>query len=60
MVIHSMYCIDKICKAFIYGGLIYWISGLLLPLFFSEATLEDFYSTIRQMFGTVKVQNINP
>lgn len=53
-----MYVVDRVCKAVIYGGLLYWIMGLLLPLFFTPQAVNNFYSSIRQVFGTVKVQDI--
>jgi len=49
-----MYCVDKIWKAVIYGGLLYWIIGLLLPVFFAPETVTRFYSLARQMFGRTK------
>lgn len=53
-----MYAVDKICKVLIYGGLLYWIMGLFLPIFFTRETLGGFSLSIKQMFGTVKMQNI--
>lgn len=53
-----MFCVDKICKALIYGGLLYWIMGLLLPLFFVQETLDSFYFSIQHMFRTEKVQSV--
>jgi hypothetical protein len=53
-----MFFVDKTCKTIIYGGLLYWITSLLLPIFFAPETLNEFSASIRQLFGTVKVQNI--
>lgn len=53
-----MFVVDKTCKTIIYGGLLYWIMGLLLPIFFAPETLNELFASIRQLIGTVKVQNI--
>ena len=53
-----MYVVDKLCKTLIYGGLLYWIMRLFLPIFFTPESLNSFSSSVKQMFWTVKVQNM--
>lgn len=46
-----MWVIDRLCKLFIYGGMIYWFMQKFLPIFFSRETLEEFYSSITGIFS---------
>jgi alcohol-forming fatty acyl-CoA reductase len=45
-----MWAIDRLCKLFIYGGLLYWLMKKLLPVFFTRDSLEEFYSSFSNAF----------
>jgi len=48
-----MYVVDKLCKTLIYGALLYWLMGLILPIFFAPETVQDIFMSIKQMIGVV-------
>lgn len=45
-----MYLLDRFCKFIIYGGLLYWFINRILPLFVSQDSLDQFYSTVKNAF----------
>lgn len=45
-----MWAIDRLCKLFIYGGFLYWLTKKLLPIFFTRENLDDFFSSLTSVF----------
>lgn len=45
-----MWAVDRLCKLFIYGGLLYWLMKKLLPVFFTPENLDEFYSSFSSVF----------